>query len=161
MKNNTHGFTLIELLIVVAIIGIISAFAYPSYQKSVTKSRRADAQGALASFANAMSQWYLQNDSSYCNAAVAGATHNALCPAGTTDEGAPRIFSATVPIAGGTTTYNLTIQAATATTFTLRATPTGVQTNDGYLELTELGAKRWDKNHDGDTGDAGETTWDN
>ena len=47
--TKSKGFTLIELMIVVAIIGIIAAVAYPSYQEQVAKSRRGDCSGAQAS----------------------------------------------------------------------------------------------------------------
>ena len=57
---NTKGFTLIELMIAVAIVGILAGIAYPSYQDSVRKSRRADAQGALLGFANAMERYFTQ-----------------------------------------------------------------------------------------------------
>ena len=51
MKRYLHkkqeGFTLIELMIVVAIVGILSAIAYPSYAEYVRRGHRADARAGL------------------------------------------------------------------------------------------------------------------
>lgn len=126
-----QAFTLIELMVTVAIVGILAGIAYPSYQDSVMKSRRADAKGALLGFANAMERHFTET--------------NSYLGAGTTNgnTGIPTVFSATSPVDGGTAYYNLTINAATAASYTLNAAPTGAQTNDkcGTLSLTQTGVR--------------------
>jgi len=56
MKTKSRGFTLIELMIAVAIVGILASIAIPNYRQYITKGKRAEAQGALVTFANAMEQ---------------------------------------------------------------------------------------------------------
>lgn len=47
MSRKQQGFTLIEVMIVVAIVGILSAIAYPSYAEYVRRGHRADARAGL------------------------------------------------------------------------------------------------------------------
>lgn len=112
-----QGFSLIELMIVVAIIGILTMVAYPSYQNSIMKSRRGDATAAMMGFANAMER-HFTNTGSYQEAAV-----------GDADSGTPQVFAATTPLDSSQIFYNLTL-TATQTTYTLTATPAGTQAND-------------------------------
>ena len=117
-------------MIVVAIVGILAAIAYPSYLEQMRQTRRADCAGALASLAGSMERFFTVRYS--YEGAGAG-----------TPPTTPTIFSPTCPVDGGAATYNLTIQAADASTFEVRAAPVGVQANDkcGTLTLTNTGRK--------------------
>lgn len=62
MIKRSKGMTLIELMITVAVVGILAAIAYPSYQNQVRRSNRADAITALTAMANAQERFYLANN---------------------------------------------------------------------------------------------------
>jgi type IV pilus assembly protein PilE len=168
IKQPSTGFTLIELMIAVAIAGVLAAIAIPSYQDSVKKSRRVDAQSALLAFANAMERVYTESNS-YCDAGGAGGA-DSCGDSAINDSGSPNtaVFPSKSPVDGGTKYYNLTL-TATSSTYTLRATPittasssnSTAQNGDGILELTNTGVRRWDRNNDGDFADTNETKWDN
>lgn len=68
--NNKHikGFTLIEIMIVVVIISILSAVAFPAYRNSVMKSTRSDAKSAVTQAAAMEERYYTQTvPNSYTN----------------------------------------------------------------------------------------------
>ncbi|SNY54512.1 type IV pilus assembly protein PilE [Arsukibacterium tuosuense] len=60
-RANQKGMTLIEIMIVVAIVGILAAVAYPSYQNHVMRSHRAAATSCLMELSQFMERNYTQN----------------------------------------------------------------------------------------------------
>lgn len=50
--NDNKGFTLIELMIVVALVAIMSAIAYPSYQQYIIKTKRTEMMGEMHNIAS-------------------------------------------------------------------------------------------------------------
>lgn len=55
------GFTLIEVMVVVAIVGILAAVAYPSYVEHVRKAARTEAMTSVLETANRLEQFYVDN----------------------------------------------------------------------------------------------------
>jgi type IV pilus assembly protein PilE len=68
--KKVNGFTLIEMMIVVAIVGILAAIAYPSYMEYVRKSNRAEAKTELLDIATRLQRCYTSfarfDDSANC-----------------------------------------------------------------------------------------------
>ena len=73
--TNDKGFTLIEMMIVVAIIGILAAIAYPSYQQYIIKTKRADMMSEMQNIASEIQARKLAQGS-YSNALRTGLTGN-------------------------------------------------------------------------------------
>jgi len=120
--RRSSGFTLIEVMIVVAILGIIAAIAYPNYTQYVQRSRRDECAAQLVSFAAQLERGYST----------------------TGQYSAPGTFP-TCPADGGNATYTLNgaLTVINAQNFTLTAVPTAIQASDpcGNLSLTSTGTK--------------------
>ena len=108
------GFTLIELMITVAVVGILTAIAYPSYLDYNRRSERANARVALSSAVQWMERQYTTNNS--YPTALSG-------------------FD--------TSKYGVSLSATTATSFTLEAAPSGtwIDPKCATLSVTNIGAR--------------------
>lgn len=126
--KRAQGFTLIELMIVVAIIAIISAIAYPSYQDSVRKANRSDGLNTITDTAGRLERCYTTYGS-YNNASCTGVLNGATI--------ASQRLHYNIVITSTPSTYSLTANPVSATqlkdtrcaSFTL--TNTGLKTATG------------------------------
>jgi len=58
MRKSSKGFTLIEMLIVIAIIGILAAVAWPFLQNQIVKARLTEVTNGMSNVASAVANYY-------------------------------------------------------------------------------------------------------
>jgi len=119
--RGARGFTLIELMIVVAIIAILAAVAWPSYQNYVIRGNRAAAQSFMMTIATRQEQYLLTNRS-YTTTIGAGGL-GLTAPNETTGR------------------YTFVVTNPTTSSYTITATAAGNQVSDGDLTLSSDGTK--------------------
>ena len=62
MYRKMQGITLMELMIVVIIVGILAAVAYPNYRDFAARAKRNEAKAALLQIATNQERFYLNNN---------------------------------------------------------------------------------------------------
>lgn len=127
LSTHQQGFTLIEMMIVVAIIGVLAAIAYPSYQRYVVKTKRTDMMSEIQNIASQIESRKLAQgnykDITTSDLAVGYPKGQAL-------------YTVTIGNAAGVTSSDLTSK------WQITATPqSGQMVGDGPLTLNYQGIK--------------------
>ncbi len=123
-RSHSTGFSLIEMMVVVAIIGILSAIALPSYNDHMRKTRRTAGAACALAVAQQAERFYTTNMTYVGFQSVTPDPAN-IC------EPKAREF------------YTVSRGTPTAKEYTISATPKGAQAGDscGTLTVNQAGAK--------------------
>lgn len=117
-KSSMKGLTLIELIIVVAVLSIMTAFAYPAYTEHIIRSHRTVALTDLAKIQLEVENRYDYNNSNYISAASGIITSDSCAFCETHIQ-----------------RYTLAISAS-SDNYTVQAIPKAGQKNDSCLDST-------------------------
>ena len=122
--SRSAGFTIVEVMIVVAIVGILAAIAYPSYQEHIRNTREAEAKGLIMEYASELEAFRAKNFE---------------YPA---DDAAARRF-APDGLYGGDF-YTPVYSRDSPHAFTITAAPKGIMTGEQTLEFERVnGGPQW------------------
>lgn len=122
-RKSAWGWTLTELLMVMAIVAVMAAIAWPSYTDYVQRGHRAQAQAALLEAQHFMERYYTAHGR-YSVSATSSTSQAPVLPV--------RLQS----IPGANTRYLLNVIQITANSYTLSAVPTGSMASDKCASLT-------------------------
>ncbi len=133
MNRELHkGFTLLELMIVVVILSILAAIAYPSYRDQVLQARRVDGKSAVLEVAMAEERHYTKNK---------------------TYSGTLNDLSINSALKGGKSTegyYTLSLTVSDdRSTFTITAAAAGTQADDTACKAMSINHKGEKKSSNG------------
>ncbi len=118
-NKKTFGFSLIELSIILIILSVLAAIAYPTYTHYVTKTHRSDGQTALLDLAARIEHYSVENNFSYSGITLAALGVKNISPQGF---------------------YTLTL-STTANSYLLKASPKKADALCGTLIFNQLGQK--------------------
>lgn len=124
-SRSQKGITLLELMIVVVIVGILAAVAYPSYREQVRRSNRSEGRTMLQNAA-AVQERFFSNRNTYATLA--------------------ELVAQGIPATSENGYYTLTVPAVDGTSYTLRVATAagGGQADDAHcatMTLTSTGVK--------------------
>jgi type IV pilus assembly protein PilE len=131
-----RGITLIELMIAVAVVGILTVIAVPSYGEYTRRAARSDAQLTLQAAATWLERRYAE-----CNSYIRiNAATNPPCTTALAAADLPAELKVS-PSGGGTQRYTVSVSALDAQSYTVQAIPLDSADKCGTMRILSTGVR--------------------